>query len=350
MTITQRLIAPWILLLVIVFLPQVTAQKSISGIELTNGSVVGGEIIALNKTAVVLGRKLGKGSMKQTIKFSRIAPYSLHALLSAGLAPLDSEDHLLIAANMAEAELFATAARHFKKAIELRPALQKSLKKRIESCQANDIDSIMKRSSKELMDGRFSRSRKLALLILRRYPNSSAAKTDIPKRLESIQVAYDAAVARERLLSKSAKARAEWKRGERQLKEVNSWIERARKAESSGLQDTQRFRRTKDLISNGMRYLQTAEKLAAKLRKAQKIPEGLMGRLRAIEDHSTDMSIRLRLHLASLYSMRGSFGSAYAYVNAALAIDPTDKQALAARSRIEENSAAASVRYGSLRN
>jgi hypothetical protein len=99
-----------------------------------------------------------------------------------------------------------------------------------------------------------------------------------------------------------------------------------------------------------MRYLQTAEKLTAKLRKSQKLPQGLMGRLREIEDRSTDMSIRLRLHLASLYSMRGSFGSAYAYVNAALAIDPTDKQALAARSRIEENSAAASVRYGSLRN
>ena len=137
--------------------------------------------------------------------------------------------------------------------------------------------------------------------------------------------------------------------GERQLEEINSWLARARDAEASGLQDTQRFRRTKDLISNGVRYLQTAEKLATKLRRSKKLPEGLLGNLRKIEDRSTDMAIRLRLHLASLYSMRGSFGSAYAYVNAALAIDPTDKQALAARSRIEESSAAASVRYGGLR-
>ena len=349
MFIAPRLFVPALALLATCFLSIASAQKSISGIELTNGNITGGEIIAINKKTVVLGRKIGTGTMKQTIKFSRIAPYSLHALLSTGLAPLDSDDHLLIARNMSEAKLFATAGRHFKNAIELRPDLNESLKSSIELCRSNDIQSIMKRSEKELTDGRFSRSRKLALLILRRYPDSQTAKSDVPRRLAAIQEAYNAAIARERLLAKSAKARAEWKRGERQLEEINSWLARARDAEASGLQDTQRFRRTKDLISNGVRYLQTAEKLATKLRRPKKLPEGLLGNLRKIEDRSTDMAIRLRLHLASLYSMRGSFGSAYAYVNAALAIDPTDKQALAARSRIEESSAAASVRYGGLR-
>lgn len=325
---------------------EVAAQKTISGIELKNGTMVGGEIISINKTTVVLGNRIGGGSSRQTLRFSRIAPHSLHAVLNTGLSPLDSDDHLLIAGNMVEAGLFATAARHYSKAIERRPELKKSLKGRIASCHQKDIVSILKRSKKELDDERFSRSRRLALIILRRYPDSKEAKTTVPAQLKTIQAAYDAAIARERLLAQSAKARADWKRGEKQLEEITKWLDRALRAEAEGLKDTLRFRRTKDILSGGMRYLKNADKLSNKLRRQQQLPEGLKGRLRAIEEQSVDMAIRLRLHLASLYSIRGSYGSAYAYVSSALAIDPTDKQALAARARIEESSAASSVRYG----
>ena len=66
--------------------------------------------------------------------------------------------------------------------------------------------------------------------------------------------------------------------------------------------------------------------------------------LRKIEEDIIAMNIRLRLHVASLYTVRGSYGSALAYVNAALSYDPSDERALAARARIEEASAVSGVR------
>ena len=128
------------------------------------------------------------------------------------------------------------------------------------------------------------------------------------------------------------------------IEDVDKWVMRARDAEVAGLAATEHFRTAKNRLDDATKYLGGAEKRAAGLRQSPLLPDGLRPRLAEIENEIIDLQVRTRLHVASLYTVRGSYGSALSYVNGALAYDPVNEQALAARARIEEAAAVSSLR------
>jgi len=331
------------LIFILAAISVVQAQSNHEVLHLTNGTVVSGDVLSIDNNQVVLARKIGEGSMKQNIKFDKISANSLYALLVHRLAPLDAEKHVLIGETAMAAGLYQVATRHFRTAGKLGGGITELLSGFIDNCIEKDSENLMSRSRKALSQEHFSQARKLALLLMRRYPNRTIAM-GIPGHLDDIGKLREAAQKRQEALSRSRRDRVAWQMGERALARTSAWIVKARKAETNGLRSSSQFRVARTEFENGIRHLRNAENDTARIRKTRALPPGLRGELVKLEESVVAMHIRIRLHLASLYSVRGSYASALSTVNAALAYDPTNEQATAARGRIEQSAAAASVR------
>ena len=319
------------------------AQLRLETLVLKNGKTVTGEILEVTDDAFVIGRKVRKAAIKQTLKFDQLSPNSMYAALVSVLAPLDTAEHLRIADLTFKAKLFPIARRHWLATVAEGSEPTAAVAERIAVCETKDIEHLLERSRGALKMEQFSRARRLAMTAMRRYSSHAAVKT-IPNYLGEITKAYEDARRRNAALARSKKAKREWERGERYLAEVESWIKKALKAEARGLQATEQFRLARSRLDAAAKYLRSAEKQAAGLRQSPKLPRGLWDKLAALEEDIIALHIRTRLHVASLYTVRGSYGTALAYVNSALSYDPSNEQALKARARIEEAAAVSSVR------
>jgi len=319
------------------------AQLRLETLVLKVGGTVTGEIIDVSDSAFVVARKVGKSAIKQTIKFSQVSPNSMYASLVSVLSPLDRTDHDRVARLSFDAGLHAIARRHWLATLPEGKAATGDVLENINRCVAKDIEQLLKRSRKALKLEQFSRARRLAMTAMRRYAKHDAVK-NMPAYLNSITKSYESARRRNAAIARSARAKRAWERGERYIQDVSNWVEKALHAESKGLKATERFRVARSRLDTATKYLRSAEKQASKLRQSSKIPRELWPQLAKIEEDIVALQVRMRLHVASLYTVRGSYGTALAYVNTALSYDPSNEQALAARARIEEAAAVSSVR------
>ena len=127
---------------------------------------------------------------------------------------------------------------------------------------------------------------------------------------------------------------------------VSTRLERARRHESQSLLNTKRLSASRNGFESAIRSVDQAAAMADALWQSRRLPYALREQLRDLEGEMLELNVRLRLHIASLYSVRGSYRSAISWANSALAFNPNDQSALEARGRIEESAAAASARYG----
>ena len=328
-------------------MPSASAQLALETVHLKRGKPITGEVVEVRNDAIVLTRKVGKGSVRQSIKFSRISSNSLHAILVSALSPLDGADHLRIARIVQAAGLYATAQRHFRQSHPAGSPIPADLASEIARCQAKDIEHLMKRSRDELAKEHFSAARRVAMILMRRHHDHPDA-TKIPRYLKTISDLYEAARKRDAAIARSRKAKDLFKRAEVKIGGVEKWIGKARIRETRGLNRSGRFSSARLEFESGIKFLGNAEVDISKIRQSKFIPAELRPKVRDLENLIIDLQIRLRLHIASQYTVRGSYGTALTYVNAALAYDPEDKNALNARARIE-GAAAESGRIGRIR-
>jgi hypothetical protein len=326
------------------------AQAAHETIALVDGSTVTGELISVDDQSLTMSRRVGSGTAKQILPFDRIDPEALYGIIYRTLTPLEGADHLRMAEVASKAGLYGAAARHFDEYAKFVGGATPDLEAKIKDAQAKDIAVLMERSRTELGHELFGTARKLALETMRRYPAHPAIEP-IPTYLEEVTAAAMEAQRRDAALASTRRAKAEWERGERALTEVDRWLRKAKEAEQAALSDSSRVQNVKDQVDNGLKFLRNAVAATKDLRQSRLLPSGLRGNLAKMDEEVITMQIRLRLHLASSYTVRGSYGTALTYVNQALAYDPTDAQALAARARIEEAAASASRRdyYGRVR-
>jgi hypothetical protein len=318
-------------------------QVRLETIRYKTGRTVTGEIIEVKESRFLLARKVGKGSIREQIPFDRILPASLYSNLVSALKPLDRRAHKRIGDAAYAAELFPTAKRHYIKSATDPKKLSPFLVDLVAKCEAQDIKKLLFRSTEEMLKEKFKMSRKLALLAMKRYPSHEAAKA-IPDHLERIKRRYVSARARDKAVAKTRKEQSEWIVAEAALDKLDGYITKAKRFEVKALRASTKMRRAKNYVELGLRELVRADKQLLRQRQSKLIPVPLKQRLITIDDEVLAMHIRLRLHIASLYSVRGSFGTALSWANDALSFDPTDPTALAARARIETSAAAASSR------
>lgn len=318
-------------------------QVRLETVRFKTGRTVTGEILEVTDSSFLLARKIGKGSIREKVLFSRLVPASLYSNLVSALKPLDARAHKRIGDAAFAAELFSTAKRHYIKSATDPKALSPFLADLVSKCEAKDIEKLLERSTDEMSKEHFKMSRRLALLAMKRYPRHAAAKA-IPDHLERIKKRYVSAQLRDKALAKTKKEKSEWTAAESSLDKLDAYVTKARKYEVKSLRTSTKLRRAKGYVELGLRELVRADKQLSRLRQSKVIPSALKPRMQTIDDAVVTMHIRLRLHVASLYSVRGSFGTALSWANEALSFDPTDDSALAARARIETSAAAASSR------
>ncbi|MEZ6196448.1 MAG: hypothetical protein R3F20_12085 [Planctomycetota bacterium] len=310
-------------------------------LELTTGRVVTGAV-SLEGDSLVLERKVGKGSVKETYAFERVAPNSLYGVVVSLLSPLDRDDHRRVGDLASRAGLHATAARHYRACVLDPEHPTREVFDLIDASERKDFERMLAASRADLDEEDFRAARRKALAALRRYSERPEAES-VPALLEEISRRFEAAKRRRVALERSRKAKEEWERVEGEIDDVAAWVEKARREESRGLAQDGSLRRSKTRYDASIRYVASGERDLARLRRNRSFPDELTARIEALEDEILAMHIRLRLHIASLYTIRGSFGSAIGFVNAALSFDPTDESALAARARVEQAAAAASA-------
>ena len=321
------------------------AQLTLETILLEKGGTVRGEVLSIGTDRLVLGRRIGRGSVKETIPFSRIAPNSLYALLVSAWSPLDRVEHRRIADIAFDRGLFAVARRHYLATAGPGGRLDGEVEEKLAQCVQRDLEKLLRESRRAMDAERFNQARSRALLVLRRYPKEPGAKA-VPALLDEITKAYEKARRRAATARRVKRERAAWRRGEALLADVRRWLDKALLAESKGLQATARPRSATTYLNGAIKSLRRGEKKAISLHQSSRLPKEMKPDLARLEEQIIDLQVRVRLHLASLYTVRGSYGTALAYVNGALAYDPANEQALAARARIEEAAAVSSARWG----
>lgn len=320
------------------------AQLGNETVLMNDGSIVSGEILTIADSSLVLGRRMGEGSARQVIDFKKIHPEALYGIIHRALSPLEGADHMRIGDVAYGAGLFDAAARHYKNYGKTIGTPTTELMKKILDAETKDVESILARSRDDLDRELFADARRLALEAMRRYPEHDLTKT-IPTYLAEITEAAKVAHERDIALLANKKAKAAWEAGEKELAGITRTLAKAKAAEQDALKATEHFTTSRDHLDNALRHLRSSEGELKGMRQSKKMPLGLRPSLAKLEEETRALEIRIRLHLASLYTLRGSYGTAMNYVNAALAFDPTDAQALAARARIEEASAVSSSRW-----
>ncbi len=331
--------------LVIGLATETPAQLTLETILLEKGGTVRGEVLSIGSDRLILGRKIGRGSIKETIPFSRIAPNSLYSLLVSAWSPLNAVEHRRIADIAFERGLFAVARRHYLATAKPGGRLDGAVEEKLAECIQRDLEKLLAKSRRAMEAERFTQARSLAVLVLRRYPKEPGAKA-VPALLDEITRKYSESRRRAAAARRLKRERAAWKRGEALLAEVRRWLDKALLAESKGLQATARPRSATSYLNGAIKYLRRGEKKAVGLHQSSRLPKDMKPDLARLEEQIIDLNVRVRLHLASLYTVRGSYGTALAYVNGALSYDPANEQALAARARIEEAAAVSSARWG----
>jgi tetratricopeptide (TPR) repeat protein len=310
-------------------------------LHLKDGRVITGPM-HIEGDRVIVSRKLGEGRVVERYPFSRVEPNSLYGLVAASLQPLDRKDHRRLADLALDSGLFATAARHYRDSAPDEGAVPTELMGRIELAEKKDVERILKSCRADLAKEDFRGARRRALSGLKRYGERPEVGL-ITGTLEEISRAMAAAKRRRAALARTAAAKKSWDRHARHLLSVEKEIDKARTLETRALEDNRGLSASKRRYDQAIRYLNRADRGLDRFRRSRGLADELIDRAAAAEDKIIAMQIRLRLHLASLYSVRGSYGSAIGYTNQALAYDPTDQSALVARSRIEQAAAAASA-------
>ena len=312
-------------------------------VRLRSGAIVSGRIVAItDDDKVIMERKRGGGMIRHRLPFRRIDAPALHAVLSTALSPLDERDHRRIADVAFTNELFATAARHYAKTAP-EGRLAGDVLRKIQTCHDRDVTNLMRKSRTKLEKEDFFAARRLAMHIMRRHRGHETTKK-IPAYLEEISRRYEDAKRRDRALANTRRARAMFRKKEAEIAKANRWLDKAESAERQALRASSSYRRARQHIDAGLRFARNANDATIALRQDSRVPMALRPKVIDVERTTIDTAIRLHLHLASLLTVRGSFGTALSEVNYALAIDPTNKSALDARARVEQASAAASGR------
>ncbi len=318
-------------------------------VDLKNGNTISG-VVNLVDGKVVVVKKRGEGELRYVLSYDRLAPHSLYSILRTRLAPLDHREQRQVADAAFAAKLFYSAAKHYRASAPDPARISDDLFKRIDESERQDFSKMMGRSKAALDREDFRRARRIALGALRRYKHRPAEETKrVTEQLERITKHMETARLRVEALKKSRVAKAVLEKHERSLRSLENLIAKAQNYESKGLSTSRKFRRAKGYYDLALRRLGEAGVRASRSRRNRELPADLRQRLLKAEDEIITMQIRLRLHLASLYTVRGSYSSAIAFVNKALAIDPTDQGALAARRGIEQAAAAASSSGGFIR-
>lgn len=304
------------------------AAPSADRVKLKNGQYMVGTAKYYDAETEIL-TFIAEDGTEQTIHVDELSPRSAYRAANS-LAKTAEPARIVRIGNFArDIGLYAHAARHYRNALEKDPTLQAEVdaelvtlrRKAAVFCMSNAEEAIKKGDSKEAEKWLTTLVTKLpdepladkaAAMLEERYAAHHDSKDD--------ELENDYAD----LLSKELKTGK--LRYDNMLEKIQSGL--------TGRNNSKATREFEGAYKDGENALRELDKVQKELEETAELTEILDGYRALVKEHM----VEAQLHMVSIYTTRSSYSNALREVNKALALDPGNREVLAARARVEDAS------------
>lgn len=296
-------------------------------LKLKNGTTVTGKVQRYDADAKTLYVRTDAGKDEQ-YKLDQLDARSVY-LVNASLVPPDDAGKQLQVANFArDAGLYAHAARRYETAAKLDPKLKPAVDAEMAKLKRMAAEACLKNARAAVAKNDIAGAEKWLTVLIEKLPDEPEAKEAAAALDKHYSQRRSAKIAEVDKKSSEALQR-DIEKGKKQYAEM---VEKTKK----GLQargDSQASGLFKAALADGQDVLGIIDGLEKKY-DDPKTRESTASYRSVVIGQMVDV----HLHMASLETVKSDYRGALNQVNAALALDPKNPAALAARARIEEAS------------
>jgi hypothetical protein len=295
-------------------------------IKLKNGTVVSGRATAYDATNEVLSFRTDAGEDK-TYALGQLDARSVYLVYASVIPKENAKGQLQLADFARDAGIYEHAARRYGYAEKADPSLAAEVARKRAELRRKAADACLTHARNALAKNDTKEANKYLTLLLERLPEEPQA-AEAARLLEGYYAteasARDDAAERELAthLQKDLKKGKELY--DRMLQRTQEGLTARSESKSRSLWE--------GALDDGKGVLKEIDKLAGKYGSDPKVQEGAE-RYRQL---TRGQMVDVHLHLASQRTVKSDFKDALKHANAALALDPRNPEALAARARIEE--------------
>jgi tetratricopeptide (TPR) repeat protein len=298
-------------------------------VKLKDGKLIKGEAISFDEPTQTLNFKMEDGTARG-FKLDELDKRSVY-LVNQGKVPKDDAAKQIRIANLArDAELFAHAMRHYGYAERADPARKPEIDAERAKLRQLAAAFGMKQAQDALTKGDRAGAEKWLMRVVEKVPDEPQAKEAAAILEQSYAKARGEKEAKAQS-NASAQLKQELQPGKKNYDDMVKKTQDGLTQQTTGSRSTNAW---ESALNDGGRALALLDRLVKKYPDPK--TQETLGGYRAIV---ANQMIEVYLHLASAYTTRSSYNKAMAQANQALALDPKNEQALAARVRIEQASA-----------
>jgi tetratricopeptide (TPR) repeat protein len=327
MRLLQLIAAPF-LLTGLALLCSASQERTADTIRMKDGTTLKGYATSYNEATKTLGFRTEDGR-DLSLKLDQLNTLSVYQVTQSTIPKDNAKAQIQLANYARDTGLYAHAARHYGYAEKADPSLKAEIEKERVILRKLAAEFCMDNARKAMNAGNKAEAEKWLTTLVQKLPNEPQA-AEATKTLDELFSTERAK--REAPIQQKAPPNLL----ATDLKQGKSYYDRMIQSAKQGLTSpggsAQAINAWENSIESGDRALKELDKADKKYTDSQ-TRETLSGYRRLVNDQI----IEVRLNLASLYTTRTSYNKALGEVNQALALDPQNVQALAARARIEES-------------
>ena len=251
----------------------------------------------------------------------------------------DAKGRIQLAKYAVDNDLFTRAKAQMDQARALDPAaVEEFMQTEFPKMKEGLAQRLLETGQRSLRRGSPKNAKKYASLILTKF-EGTAAEAGAEKLLGEVQAQDEAARAKKRVNRRRVEAQDEERDArmveaerDKLLKPIEKLLDEANAANERGLRAKSVTKSKDPLESAARKYEQAAKRAEASLKQSP--DEKTTKSLQEMKNDAIHGGVQAYLNLAHSMSSRGSYQKAVAYTNKALALDPDNAEAKAARATI----------------
>ena len=316
---------------------EATAQQLVF---LRDGGVYKVKVLKSDWESVTVSLPLeGGGEEIHTVPVELLEPHSYYNIRNKALEG-DAKGRIQLAKYAVDNDMFPRAKAQMDQARALDPAaVEEFMRTEFPGIKEGLAQRLLETGQRSLRRGSPKNAKKYASLILTKF-EGTAAEAGAEKLLEEIQARNDEEKAKKRANRRRVEAEGEKREArtveaerDKVLKPVEKLLDEANAANTRGLR-AKSVTKSKAPLEQAARTFEQAVKKAEAFLKQGAPDEKTKNSLEEMRRDAINGGVQAYLNLAHSMSSRGSYQTAVNYTNKALALDPDNAEAKAARATI----------------
>ena len=294
------------------------------------------------------------GEETHTVPAELLDPHSYYLIRNKALEG-DAAGRIQLAKYAVDNDMFPQAKAQMDQARALDPAaVEEFMKTEFPRMKEGLAQRLLETGQRALRRGSTKNAKKYASLILTKF-EGTAAEAGAEKLLAEVEAKNEEATAKKRANRRRVEAEDQEREArvveadrDKVLRPIEKLIDEANAANTRGLQAKSVTKSKDPLEQAAHKYEQAAKRAAAALKQGAP-DEKTKNSLEEMRKDAIDGGVQAYLNLAHSMSARGSYQKAVNYTNKALALDPDNAEAKAARATISTTSSGWNRRRGGRR-